>query len=411
MEKKESILVLCVDRDNDLGKKTGIPGPVIGKDACIKAAARLALADPTDSDSNSMFGAVRKYEEVKEYAAAEVAFLTGVGKTGFESDRKVSQQLDIVLEQFPATGIALVTDGAEDDEVIPILQGRAPIVSKETIIVSQASEVESTYYTIKHALQDPDFQRTFILVPGIVVLLWGILAFMNAQELFFRSFLVVVGAYLILKGTGIEERIAGAVSSVTSSISLQRVSFPFYLMTILFFMFGAYASFAEFSIRDSSIVSRISESVGQMLLFLALTAISFVAGKSVDAIQLKRAYNIRKYFLSGSAVLILWFILDSARQVMVGKPYADITWFATNAIASFMLGLAAYKLSQALDLSKKITKLLIGLPVYAKDGRWIGLVESINAKESIEYKNRQTNKTAKLESGDFVFSEGRILIV
>ena len=412
MDKNESILVLCVDRDNDLGKKAGIQGPVVGKADCIKAAAKLALADPTDSDSNSIFGAVKKFEEVKEAAVnAQVAILTGHGKTGFEADRKIAQQLEMVLDKFPATGIVLVTDGAEDDQVMPILQSRAPIVSKETIIVSQASEVESTYYTIKQALQDPDFSRTFILVPGLIVLLWGILAFMDSQDLFFRSMLVVVGSYLILKGTGLELRIANAVKMVVGSLSLQRVSFPFYLMTILLFIFGLYASAIEFSVPGTPVLERSLESIGQMTVFLALSSISFLAGKSVDALQLKRAYNIRKYFITGAAVFILWYTLDAARQVIIGRPYADITWFAINVFAMFIVGLAAYRISQVLDLRTKITRLLVGLPVYSKDGKWIGTVESASKKDGVEFKNKQTSKAQKLKSGEFIFSEGKITLV
>ncbi len=411
MEKNENILVLCVDRDNDLGKKAGVLGPVIGRDECIKAAAKLALADPTDSDSNSIFGAVKKFDEVRQSVNAQVAILTGHGKTGFESDRKIAQQLEIVLDKFPATGFVLVTDGAEDDQVMPLLQSRAPIISKETIIVSQASEVESTYYTIKRALQDPDFTRAFILVPGIVVLAWALLASLGLNNLFFTSFGYIVGIYLILKGTGLEVRIANAVKTVAGSMSLQRVSFPVYLITVLLFIFGLYASVAEFGILGKTVLVRASEALGQMLLFLALASVSFVAAKSVDALQLKRAYNIRKYFLSAAAVFILWEILDSARQVIVGKPYADLTWFGLNALAMFVLGLAAYRVSQVLDLRKKITKLLVGLPVYSKDGKWIGNVDSIKPRESVEFKNRETKKAQKLRSGEFVFSEGRLVLV
>ena len=411
MEKAENILVLCVDRDNDLGKKAGISGPIIGKDACIKAAAKLALADPTDSDTNSIFGAVKKFGEVKKGSAAEVAVLTGHGKTGYESDRKIAEQLEVVLNNFPATGIVLVTDGAEDDQVIPILQSRAPIISKETIIVSQASEVESTYYTIKQALQDPDFQRTFILVPGIVVLAWAVLASMGLNNLFFTSFGYIVGFYLILKGTGIENRIALAIHALLGSISLQRVSFPIYLLTILLLLFGVYATVAEFSILGRSILERATDATGRMLLFLALTAISFILGKTVDAIQLKRAYNIRKYFVTGAAVFILWWILDAASQVIAGKPYAGLAWFGVNAIAMFLVGVVAYKISQVLDLRMKITRLLIGLPVYSKEGKWIGVVDAIHGKESIEFKNKQTSRAQKLKAGEFVFSEGKITIV
>ena len=45
------LLVICVDRDNDVGEKAGIVTPVFGRDACIEAAQRLALEDPEDADS------------------------------------------------------------------------------------------------------------------------------------------------------------------------------------------------------------------------------------------------------------------------------------------------------------------------------------------------------------------------
>jgi len=336
MNKTENLLVVCVDRDNDLGKKADVQGPIIGRDACIKAAAKLAIQDPTDSDSNSIFGAVKMFDEVKKTTNAQVVVLTGYGKTGFESDRRINQQLEAVLEGFDATGFVLVTDGAEDDQVMPILESRAPIISKETIIVKQASQVESTYYTIKQALRDPDFARTFILVPGIVVLLWGVLAFADSEKLFFQSMLVVVGSYLILKGTGLEEKIAKATSTVTQSLSLQRVSFPFYMMTILLFIIGIYASYLEFNITDKAIFFRVIDSIGQLLLFLSLTAISFIVARSVDAIQLKKAFYLRENFLSGAAILILWFILEAGRKVIIGESYADLTWFGLNVLTGFV---------------------------------------------------------------------------
>jgi len=58
------LLVICVDRDNDIGEKTGIATPVVGRDACIEAAQRLALEDPEDADSNSIFSAIKTYEDL-----------------------------------------------------------------------------------------------------------------------------------------------------------------------------------------------------------------------------------------------------------------------------------------------------------------------------------------------------------
>ncbi len=410
MKEGESLLVLSVDRDNDFGKKAGVQGPVIGRKACIKAAVKLLIADPTDSDSNSLFGAVRKFDEVCKQTNAEIALLTGIGKSGFESDRKVAGQLDAVLEEFPATGIVLVTDGAEDDEVIPILQGRAPIVSKETIIVSQANEVESAYFTIKNALNDPDFSRTFILVPGLVVLVWSILASMGLGGLFFSSMGFIVGTYLILKGTGLETRLVGAMRSITGSLSLQRVSLPVYIMAILLFFIGIISVYQEAANITNTIGTRASNAVGQGLLYLMLMAIFFAIGKGVDAVQLKKAYSIRRYFLSGAAAVILWFMLDSARLVIAAETYADLPWLATRAFIGFLAGYAAYKFSKALDLRKKITRVLVGLPVYGKDGKWLGIVKAIG-KDSLEFEGRRTGKPSKLKKGEFMLSEGKIVVV
>jgi len=59
------ILILCVDRDNDLGMKAGIKTPILGRKENIRAAATLALRDPEEPDANAMFEAVRIYDNLR----------------------------------------------------------------------------------------------------------------------------------------------------------------------------------------------------------------------------------------------------------------------------------------------------------------------------------------------------------
>jgi putative membrane protein len=59
LSKDERILVLAVDIDNDLYRKTKIAGPLIGRAHNLNGAEQLALADPEDPDSNAMFYAVK----------------------------------------------------------------------------------------------------------------------------------------------------------------------------------------------------------------------------------------------------------------------------------------------------------------------------------------------------------------
>ena len=91
------LLVICVDRDDDVGEKTGIATPVIGRDACIEAAQRLALEDPEDADSNAIFSAIKTYEDlVSKGYNAQVVTVTGVAGRGVQADEKIAAEIKLV---------------------------------------------------------------------------------------------------------------------------------------------------------------------------------------------------------------------------------------------------------------------------------------------------------------------------
>ena len=74
-------LVLTVDRDNDLGVKAGIRGPVVGRKATLAAALRLGIADPEESDTNAILGALHQHDRLAEEVVGDdevqIALLTG----------------------------------------------------------------------------------------------------------------------------------------------------------------------------------------------------------------------------------------------------------------------------------------------------------------------------------------------
>ena len=85
------LLVICIDRDDDIGKKAGIVSPVVGRNACLEAAQRLALEDPEDDDSNAIFGAVKTYEDlISKGYTAEVVTIAGDKNRGVQADEKLS---------------------------------------------------------------------------------------------------------------------------------------------------------------------------------------------------------------------------------------------------------------------------------------------------------------------------------
>ncbi len=228
---KEKILVMSVDRDNDIGQKTGIEGPVIGREKVLEAATKLSLKDPEDSDSNAIFGAVKLMEELGEKYDPEVVVLTGHKNRGIDADREIAKQLEHVMDKRPSDFVILVTDGMDDEYVIPIIQSRIPILSVKRIVVRQAEQLESNYYAIKdflkETLDNPKFARLFFGLPAIALLLYAALG-----ETGWRVIVIVVGAYLFAKGFKLEDYLFSAIGEMKESLARRRFAFFMYIVSI-----------------------------------------------------------------------------------------------------------------------------------------------------------------------------------
>lgn len=226
-------LVVCVDRDDDLGRKAGVLGPVLGRSAVLEAATRLGTADPEDSDTNAMFAAVRLLDElVSQGEEAEVVVLTGSPKVGSFSDRKVAEQFDKVLAQIPAEAAHLVSDGAEDEYLAPILGSRVAIDGVHRIHIRQSETIESTYYTIVKALKDPKLRSKTVLPLAIVLLTIGLAAVSGVFWWGISGLLILLGVYLIAWTFDIDEAIIESVRSASTDIRTGSVAFGFGLLAI-----------------------------------------------------------------------------------------------------------------------------------------------------------------------------------
>src|SRR5512136_715115 len=132
-KQEKKILILCVDRDGDLGAKAEVKTPVVGRDGNLEAAVKLALSDPKEPDANAMFEAVRTYDrlkgENKPEETFEIASISGSELGGVSADRKVVAELSELLKSFPASEVILVVDGFSDEMVLPLIQSRVPVSS------------------------------------------------------------------------------------------------------------------------------------------------------------------------------------------------------------------------------------------------------------------------------------------
>jgi len=204
------LLVICIDRDDDLGRKTGIPTPVVGRDACIEAAQRLALEDPEDADSNSIFFAIKTYEDlVSKGYKAQVVTVTGVENRGVQADEKVASELKSVLKKFSANGAVIVSDGEDDEMVIPVIQNIIPIISVQRVVMQVSRTIEHSYAVfgkfLKLVMYNPKYSKFFLGVPGILLLIGGIGAVTGYNAEIFAVLVSILGGAFLIRAFDIDK--------------------------------------------------------------------------------------------------------------------------------------------------------------------------------------------------------------
>ena len=203
------LLVICVDRDNDIGEKAGIITPVIGRDACINAAQRLALEDPEDADSNSMFSAIKTYEDlISKGYQVEVVIVSGIKERGVQADEKILIEIKKILEVFSANGAVIVSDGEDDESVIPVIQNVLPVVSVQRVVMKVSRSVEYSYAVfgkyLKMLAYDSKYSKFFLGVPGILLLIGGVATIFGYTAEIFAVLVSILGAAFLIRAFDID---------------------------------------------------------------------------------------------------------------------------------------------------------------------------------------------------------------
>jgi len=257
-------LVLCVDRDNDLGAKAGVNGPVIGREENVKAAQKLGLADPEDVDTNSMFSAVSLYDDLlKKGMNAEIATITGDIHVGFQSDLVLTRQLESLLELVKPDRAILVSDGEEDEYIYPMVSSRVKIDSVKRVFVKQSESLEGFYYLLIHGLKDIKVRSKWVLPVALILIIIGLL-YLALNLLRFGesgdlnlvpgmgvySILIVLGFYLIWWAFEFGHK----VRRLRGLVRQGSLSIPFALVGIMLILVGIFLGYDSVSAYTSTLL-------------------------------------------------------------------------------------------------------------------------------------------------------------
>jgi putative membrane protein len=245
-------LVLCVDRDDDFGAKAGLNSPFIGREDNVNAALGLGLKDAEDSDINTLLAAVSIYDEMlRKGMSVEIATICGDIDVGYESDMVLATQLETVLEVVRPERVILVSDGAEDEYIYPMISSRVKVDSVRKVYVKQAPTVEGTYYVLIKMLHDDKIRKRILVPVGLAFFVFGLFAlldplmqlFQNITEVSFTNMglammWLVVGLYIIFFAYKVGDRARQWSLETRKAVRSGSQLIPFAVLASLLLVLG-----------------------------------------------------------------------------------------------------------------------------------------------------------------------------
>ncbi len=328
-------LILCVDRDDDLGRKAGIRGPVVGRESNLNAAISLALADPEDSDANAIFAAISTYDNLKKDGKdVEIATLTGDENVGIKSDENISKQLDTVLSNIDVGDIILVSDGSEDEFIIPIITSRRPVKHLRRVIVRQSKNIESTYYIIMKALKDKKIARKILMPIALIFLAY---AFSVLLIIIIRVFspgwnivdpgsfalmiiTLTLGLYFLERSYGLSDRMRNFIKYLKTSMLEAKVTIGGDI--IAFFLIIAGLDFAYIdALTSTNVLTQILLFFHTFILWFVFAVIVREGAKTFDIWIHQGSYNRRFWvgFLSTLSIGVISYATLDYLLFVMGK--------------------------------------------------------------------------------------------
>jgi putative membrane protein len=218
-EGTKRILVLCVDLDDDVGRKTGLETPIIGRENVLRAAEKLALLDPEEADSNAMFASIRLSDDFSQSGhLAEVCVVSGLKDGGLEASRKAVEEIMRVANSFPPSEVYVVTDGFGEEDIEPVLKARLPLAGVRRIVVKQSRAIEESYIILGRYLKmlftDPRFKRWFLGIGGFLITSLTLLSYFGSYREVNTMFWSLIGIVVLMKGLDLDKRISSGLRQI-----------------------------------------------------------------------------------------------------------------------------------------------------------------------------------------------------
>lgn len=331
-----STLVVCVDRNDDIGRKTGLQMPVAGWEAVQALVTDVGLADPEDSSVNCLLEALRVARDLRDGDETSiVAVISGTGDTRVGADRAVAAQMDELMETYDPDSAIIVIDSAEDERLVPILESRVRVDAVDRVVVRQARDIESTYYLLKQFLADEELRQTVLVPTGVALIAFPVLLLQLGLAMATSTITAVIGLFVLYKGLAIGDYFRNLPAEARDALYSGRVSIVTYVVAVGLSLIGVFAG----ALRAAPV-----DSTGNVL----MTAMAF-------------AFESVPWIAVAALTASMGRLLDEAiRNDRVRNSYLNLP-FGVLAVGLVVRGFSAYFLQRAGEIPPVvIPKITVG---------------------------------------------------
>jgi len=346
--KHTPILIICIDRDDDLGEKTNLKSPIIGSKNCENAGMKLAISDPEEADANAIFAAVKTYNELSRTGRkCEVAIVTGNHSGGFHSDEKMRKQIQLIVNKTKIVDAILVSDDSDESSIIPLVQDIISINSIQRIVIKHSGALEETYAVLGRYLKmlifDQRYSKFALGIPGLLFLSWAFLALFNLLEQAITVTLAILGMAFVIRGFDLDRLTRSLPKLELTSYVRLFSSVAGSLVLIIGTFLGASGISQLISDNQafsspSNLLSSAPELIGvfadESLLLLWIGLGLFIAGDLLSNWIINKKRRVIRGVILLLTLIFLFFPIQQFAKLLIGA--GDTFTF----IASLIFGLA-----------------------------------------------------------------------
>ena len=292
-----------------------------------------------------------------------------------------------MIQEFQPDRAILITDGADDEAALPIITSRVRVDHVEKIIVRQSKGIESTYYYVVKAIEDPRWRARLLVPIAAVMIILGLgLILPNGAKLI-GAMPLIFGIWVLAKGLGWEQQLerllvdmrsAASGSLLTSLLwALALVSLMIAAVTVIQVLYGTSIEIQEWAtaiLPDST-----NFEVGAVNSDIAVWVI---------AIDNALSWFLVAFFsLFLSLGVLRWKEGSFTGQSVMLLATGAVAYFVISAINEVALGMLG---GLGLDLSVKTVSDTWSIPVLAILGRYLlsGMVASLSEDEEGSMENQ-----------------------